>query len=145
VCSFNPVYGQGMSSATLQAEALGKVLDEVPTLDDRFVRAFYRRSAKAIAPIWQMSTGADFALPQTTGPKAPGTDMINRYMAKVLRAAQSSEEVGRRFLEVTCLLRPPRDLLTPAMMAKVRRAARQAPPAGRVLAHEDELELAQVA
>jgi 2-polyprenyl-6-methoxyphenol hydroxylase-like FAD-dependent oxidoreductase len=145
VCSFNPVYGQGMSSAALQAEALGKVLDEVQTLDDRFVRAFYRRSAKAINPIWQMSTGADFALPQTTGPKAPGTDMINRYMAKVLRAAQVSEEVCRRFLEVTSLLRPPRDLLTPAMIAKVRRAARQAPPAVPAPALENERELAKVA
>lgn len=71
VCSFNPVYGQGMSSATLQAEALGKVLDDVHTLDERFVRTFYRRTAKAVTPVWQMSIAADFALPATRGPKRP--------------------------------------------------------------------------
>lgn len=125
VCSFNPVYGQGMSSATIQAEALGRTLDRFGSLDDRFVRAFYRRSAKAIAPIWQMSTGADFAFPQTTGPKPPGTDLVNRHMARVLMATQVSEEICQRFLEVTCLLRPARDLLTPAMMVKVGKALRR--------------------
>jgi 2-polyprenyl-6-methoxyphenol hydroxylase-like FAD-dependent oxidoreductase len=129
VCSFNPVYGQGMSSAILQAEALGMVLDSVATVDERFVRRFYRRLAKVVSPIWQMSTGADFALPETRGPKAPGTDLVNRYMAKVMQAAQVSEDVCRRLLEVTALLRPARDLLTPAMVVKVRRAARLAAPA----------------
>jgi 2-polyprenyl-6-methoxyphenol hydroxylase-like FAD-dependent oxidoreductase len=126
VCSFNPVYGQGMSTATLQAEAVGRALDAVPTLDARFVRTFYRRAAKAITPAWLMSTGADFALPQTTGPKAPGTDLVNRYMAKVLKASQVFEDVCQRLLEVTCLLRPPVALMTPAMMLKVRTAARRA-------------------
>ncbi len=130
VCSFNPVYGQGMSSATLQAEALGEALDDMSTLDERFVRKFYRRTAKAITPVWQMSTGADFSLPETRGPKAPGTDAINRYMAKVLRASRVSEEVCLRLVEVTTLLRPPFALMTPAMIMKVRRAARiEVPPA----------------
>jgi 2-polyprenyl-6-methoxyphenol hydroxylase-like FAD-dependent oxidoreductase len=128
VCSFNPVYGQGMSSAALQAEALGRVLDDVHTLDERFVRTFYRRSAKAVTPIWQMSIAADFALPATRGTKAPGTDVVNRYMAKVLRASRVSEEVCLRLLEVTTLLRPPLALMTPAMVAKVVRAARRATP-----------------
>ena len=126
VCSFNPVYGQGMSTATLQAEALGQSLDSFPTLADRFVRSFYNRAAKAITPAWMLSTGADFALPQTTGPKAPGTDLINRYMVKVMKASQVSAEVSQRLLEVTCLLRPPQALLTPAMMVKVGRAVRRA-------------------
>lgn len=129
VCSFNPVYGQGMSSATLQAEALGRTLDRAEALDDDFVRAFYRRVAKVVGPIWQMSTGADFAFPATTGPKPPGTDLINRHMARVLAATQISEEICQRFIEVTTLLRPARDLLTPAMMLKVRQALRGARPA----------------
>ncbi len=145
VCSFNPVYGQGMSSATLQAEALGKTLDGVPTLDDRFVRSFYRRAAKAITPAWQMSTGADFAFPATTGPKAPGTDLINRYMAKVLKACQIDEEICLVFLEVSCLVRPIRDLMTPAMMLKVRRAARRAEAARPFAQTEEPPELVQAA
>ncbi len=137
VCSFNPVYGQGMSSATLQAEALGQALDAVPTVDDRFVRLFYKRAAKAIAAPWQLSTGADFSLPATTGPKAPGTDIINRYMAKVLQASQVSEEICLRLLEVTTLLRPPRDLLTPAMIVKVNRIVRGMAPDGPRLDDEE--------
>ncbi|MDQ4068199.1 MAG: hypothetical protein M3203_01770, partial [Actinomycetota bacterium] len=138
ICSFNPVYGQGMSSATLQAEALGRALDSTVTLDDRFVRLFYKRAAKAISAPWHLSTGADFALPATTGPKAPGTDLVNRYMTKVLRASQVSEEVCLRLLEVTTLLRPPRDLMTPAMIAKVHRIARHmAPPAPPGIDHDD--------
>ncbi|HJV08153.1 MAG TPA: FAD-dependent monooxygenase [Acidimicrobiales bacterium] len=126
VCSFNPTYGQGMSTATLQAEALGQALDTVPALDARFVKAFYKRAAKAITPAWQMTTGADFALPATTGRKAPGTDLLNRYMASVFRASQVSETVAMRVIEVTTLLRPPPALLTPAMLVRVFRASRKA-------------------
>ncbi len=124
LCSFNPTYGQGMSTAALQAEALGEVLDGMSTLDQRFVRRFYRRAAKAVTPAWQLNTGADFALPQTEGRRAPGTDLLNRYMPYVFRASQVSEEVCLRVIEVTTLLRPPRALVTPKMMATVFRAAR---------------------
>jgi 2-polyprenyl-6-methoxyphenol hydroxylase-like FAD-dependent oxidoreductase len=129
VCSFNPTYGQGMSTATLQAEALGQALDRVPTVDARLVRAFYKRAAKAITPAWQLTTGADFALPATTGPKAPGTDLLNRFMPRVFRASQVSEAVARRVIEVTSLLRPPPSLFTPAMVARILVASRRAAPA----------------
>lgn len=127
VCSFNPTYGQGMTTAALQAEALGRALDKVPTLDARFVKASYKGQAKAVATAWQLTTGADFALPGTVGPKAPGTDLLNRYIPRVFRAAQVSEDVCLRVIEVTTLLRPPPALLTPAMMVKVFRANRRAP------------------
>ena len=127
VCSFNPTYGQGMTTATLQAEALGQALDRVPTLDARLVKAFYKRAARAITPAWQLTTGADFALPATHGKKAPGTDLLNRYMPRVFRAARVDEAVCLRVIEVTTLLRPPPALLTPAMMVRVLRVARRAP------------------
>ena len=133
VCSFNPTYGQGMSTAALQAEALGRTLDRVRTLDARFVRAFYRRASKAITPAWQLTTGADFALPATVGPKAPGTDLLNRYMPHVFRASQVSPQVALRVIEVTSLMRRPQSLLTPRMLVAVvgssRRAARSPQPA----------------
>lgn len=126
VCSFNPTYGQGMSTAALQAEALGRALDRSRSLDPRFVKAFYKRAAKAIGPAWQLTTGADFSLPATTGPKPPGTDLLNnRYMPRVFEATQVSDDVCRRFIEVSALLRPPPALLTPPMMVKVLLASRR--------------------
>ena len=127
VCSFNPTYGQGMTTAALQAEALGKALDRATGLDARFVKAFYKRAARAITPAWQLTTGADFALPATQGKKAPGTDLLNRYMPHVFKAAQVDDAVCLRVIEVTTLLRPPPALLTPAMLVKVFRASRRVP------------------
>jgi 2-polyprenyl-6-methoxyphenol hydroxylase-like FAD-dependent oxidoreductase len=127
VCSFNPTYGQGMTTAALQAEALGKALDRSPDLDARFVKAFYKRAARAITPAWQVTTGADFALPATQGKKAPGTDLLNRYMPHVFHAAQVDDAVCLRLIEVTTLLKPPPALLTPAMLVRVFRASRRVP------------------
>jgi 2-polyprenyl-6-methoxyphenol hydroxylase-like FAD-dependent oxidoreductase len=127
VCSFNPTYGQGMTTATLQAEALGIALDRTAGVGPTLVKAFYKRAAKAITPAWQITTGADFALPATTGKKAPGTDLLNRYMPHVFRAAQVDQAVCLRVIEVTTLLRPPPALLTPTMLLRVLRASRRVP------------------
>lgn len=127
VCSFNPTYGQGMTTATLQAEALGRALDQTTGVDARVVKAFYKRAAKAITPAWQLTTGADFALPATKGRKAPGTDLLNRLMPHVFHAARVDAAVCLRVIEVTSLLRPPPALLTPAMMLRVFRASRRRP------------------
>lgn len=130
VCSFNPTYGQGMTTATLQAEALATALDKVGGVGAKLVKAYYKRAAKAITPAWQITTGADFALPATQGKKAPGTDLLNRYMPHVFRAAQVDKAVCLRVIEVTTLLRPPPALLTPAMLARVFRASTLGRPPG---------------
>jgi len=98
----------------------------VPTLDARLVKASYKAQAKAVGPAWQLTTGADFALPATVGPKAPGTDLLNRYIPHVFQAAQVSDDVCVRLIEVTTLLRPPPALLMPAMLVKVFRSSRRA-------------------
>jgi 2-polyprenyl-6-methoxyphenol hydroxylase-like FAD-dependent oxidoreductase len=125
ICSFNPVYGQGMSSAVLQAVELGACLEE-ETGDEALPVAFYKRAAKVIANPWQIAVGADFAYPECTGPKPPGTDLINRYMQQVLLAAQVSPVVNTAMIMVQNLLAPPSSLLRPSMMLTVRRAARTA-------------------
>ena len=85
-----------MSTATLAAQALANTLDTMSTLYRRFVRRYHRRAAKAVTPAWQLTTGADFALPRTTGRRAPGTDLLNRHGTHVFRASQVSEEVCLR-------------------------------------------------
>jgi len=123
VCSFNPIYGQGMSSAVLQAVALGEC---VATMDNdvSLAKAFYKKAAKVIATPWSIAVGADFTFPECTGPKPFGTDVVNRYMRKVLIAARVSPEVNTAMILVQNLLAPPTALFKPALVLKVRRAAR---------------------
>jgi len=125
ICSFNPVYGQGMSSAVLQAVELGVVLDRGAN-DERLVRAFYKRAGKVIDNPWKLAVGADFAYPECTGPKPAGTDLVNRYLARALVAAQVSPEVNTQLILVQNLIAPPSSLLRPTFVLKVFRAAREA-------------------
>jgi 2-polyprenyl-6-methoxyphenol hydroxylase-like FAD-dependent oxidoreductase len=125
ICSFNPIYGQGMSSAVLQAVELGACLASYGN-GSELVKAFYQRAAKVIATPWQIAVGADFAYPETMGPKPVGTDLVNRYLERVLTAAQVSPEVNTRMIMVQNLLASPSTLLRPSVVRSVRKANREA-------------------
>ena len=119
IASFNPVYGQGMSSAALQAEALGNSLDGYGSVDAEMTRRIHKGAAKAITYPWQLSTGGDFNHPKTTGKKPPGTNLINRYIARVVVADQRDPVVAAAFDQVGNLMAPPTSLMKPAMMLRI--------------------------
>ncbi len=73
-----------------------------------------------------MAAGADFNYPECTGPKPVGTDLVNRYMQRVLLAAQVSSEVNGTLVYVQNLIAPPSRLLRPSIVRKALRAAREA-------------------
>ena len=123
ISSFNPTYGQGMTSAALQAAELDALLAKQSTLDG-IARAFFKRAAKVIDIPWQLAVGEDFRFPQTTGPKPPGTDLINRYVANVHRATLHDEVVGEAFLKVMNLMAPPPSLFHPRIVWRVLRGKR---------------------
>jgi 2-polyprenyl-6-methoxyphenol hydroxylase-like FAD-dependent oxidoreductase len=125
VCSFNPIYGQGMTSAVLQAVALGHCVERNGT-GPRLFRAFSRAAAEVVDNPWRIAVGADFAYPECAGAKPPGTDLVNRYMGRVLLAAQVSPEINTALLMVQNLLAAPSLLLRPRMIPAVLRAARVA-------------------
>jgi 2-polyprenyl-6-methoxyphenol hydroxylase-like FAD-dependent oxidoreductase len=126
--SFNPIYGQGMTVAALEAEALDACLSERPWDDFRGLpERFFRVAAKVIDVPWMFATGEDFRYPEVTGPKPPGTDLLNWYVARVHRAALHDPVVLRAFLEAMAMLRPPSILFQPRIVLRVlrRRAAGQ--------------------
>lgn len=126
VSSFNPLYGQGMSSAALQAMALGDALDRHGN-SAKMPRAFARRAAKVVDNPWKIAAGADFGYPQTTGDKPAGTDVMNRYIDRVLRACSIDHTVNRKMGEVQQLLVPPEALLRPGIVIRALLASRRAP------------------
>lgn len=119
VCSFNPVYGQGMTSAALQAEVLGRELDRYGAVGPRLPRRFYRRVASVIENPWRIAVGTDFALPATSGPKPLGTGLVNRYMGRVLEACHRSPAITEQMTRVQNLLDPPTSLLRPDRVVHV--------------------------
>jgi len=123
ICSFNPVYGQGMSVAALQAVALRDAL----ALGSRELpRQFYRAASKPVDVAWQLATGADLSLPEVQGARPIPVRMINRYVDLFLAASERDAVLTEQFFRVAGLLDPPTRLLRPAMMRRVF-----APPRGR--------------
>ena len=122
--SFNPIYGQGMTSAALQAQALDEILERRRSLHGLW-RPFFRRAAKAVDTPWQLAVGEDFRYPETEGKKSIWTDWLNAYVLRVHMATHHDEEVYAQFLRVMNLLDPPASLLSPRILWRVWRQRNQ--------------------
>jgi 2-polyprenyl-6-methoxyphenol hydroxylase-like FAD-dependent oxidoreductase len=115
-CSFNPIYGQGMSVAVGQA----KVLDEcLARGEERLASRFFARAGRLGDWAWTIATGEDLRFPSVEGRRPMGAAILNRYIERVHRAAARDPVVLRRFFEVASLLRPPTSLLAPSVAWRV--------------------------
>ncbi|CCG03734.1 hypothetical protein [Blastococcus saxobsidens] len=123
--SFNPVYGQGITVAALEALALRKVLAAGA---DRSARRFFRRVARLIDVPWDMAAGGDLRIPSVSGPRLLRVRVMNAYVARVQAASAVDAAVGRAFLLVANLTDPPQKLLRPRFAASVLLKARHAGP-----------------
>jgi 2-polyprenyl-6-methoxyphenol hydroxylase-like FAD-dependent oxidoreductase len=124
VCSFNPVYGQGMTCAALDALALGRALDKQGDATAAMARDFYRRVSKILATPWRFAAGADFAFPETQGPKPAGIDLLNGYSRRIQLASKVDPRVRRTFAAVQHLVAPPLTLFSPGTVRRVLRGSK---------------------
>lgn len=129
LCSFNPVYGQGMTVAGMQARILRECLAEG---SDNLAQRFFPAASKAIDVPWSLGAGGDLAMPEVEGYRSPRIRLLNRYVARVHRAASRDPRVAAVFFRVAGLLEPPSALLRPGFMARVftSRAPRRRDPRG---------------
>ncbi len=125
ICSFNPTYGQGMTSAAMQAAELDAILAQRQASVAGIAPLFFKRAAKVIDTPWQLAVGEDFRFPETTGPKPAGVDVLNRYVAAVHRATLEDAVVGAAFIQVMNLMAPPSSLMSPGLMVRVWQANRR--------------------
>jgi flavin-dependent dehydrogenase len=116
--SFNPIYGQGMTSAALQAQALDEILKRRRSLHGLW-RPFFQRAAKVVDTPWQLAVGEDFRYPETEGKKSIWTDRLNAYVLRVHKATHHDEDVYAQFLRVMNLIDPPASLLAPRILWRI--------------------------
>ncbi|MCB0193358.1 MAG: FAD-dependent monooxygenase [Anaerolineae bacterium] len=118
ICALNPVYGQGMTSAAMQAEALDKLLSK-RSLSNNFWKPYFKQMAKVVSTPWQMTVSEDFLFPQTEGtpPKIPG--FIANYMGKLAQTINRDPVVFTAFFNVMHLMKPPITLFHPRIVWRV--------------------------
>jgi flavin-dependent dehydrogenase len=125
ICSFNPIYGQGMTCAAMEAGALDRALERHGTPTAAMARDYYAAAADIIATPWQFAVGGDFSFPATTGPRPRGIAVSNWYARRIALASKHDPEINRVFATVQQLLAPPSVLFRPAFVARVLWRARQ--------------------
>jgi 2-polyprenyl-6-methoxyphenol hydroxylase-like FAD-dependent oxidoreductase len=119
ICSFNPIYGQGMTVAALDALALRDCLQRG---EHDLSRRFFRSSAKVVGVAWQMAAGSDLAFPEVEGPRSRSMRLTNLYTERVLAAAESDPFVANRFLRTMSFVDAPTALLHPSVLRRVATA-----------------------
>lgn len=116
ISSFDPVYGQGMTVAALQALALrGCLADGGATL----ARRFFPAAARIVDGPWDISVGGDLRFPAVVGHRSVRVRSVNAYLERLHEAAEHDPRVGRAFLRVVNLVDPPQSLLRPSVVARV--------------------------
>ena len=126
VCSFNPIYGQGMSTAALQAAALDKCLTAG---DAELAKRFFAAASKVIDAPWTMAVGGDLRYEDVDGPRTGMVKFVNWYIGKLHIAAAGDPAVARAFHRVANLLDPPPSLMQPAIAFRILQGNMRKPAA----------------
>ncbi len=122
ICRFNPVFGQGMSVAALEAHALGQLL--AASLRDKgdlaqTWRPFFQRVAEVVDAPWALAVVPDFVFPRTVGTRPADLETSLRFGAALTRATARHADIHRLAAEIQHLLRPRRALMEPHVLERV--------------------------
>ncbi len=126
--SFNPVFGQGMTTACIDGLVLRDSLSEQSRekgtgIMEGFSRRYHTAVAKATELPWLMSTGEDFRYPEVEGKRPPLYPMIKWYTGLVHKASLVDPVVYTRFLRAMHMLGGLEELMDPRIVLRVLRAS----------------------
>jgi 2-polyprenyl-6-methoxyphenol hydroxylase-like FAD-dependent oxidoreductase len=114
LCCLDPINGQGMTMAALQAQVLRSQLRHPGPADPT---AFYAACAAVIAPVWATNQPAGTAARRRGSPLRQRTLRWTRR--KIVEAAEHDIVVTERLTRVANLIDAPRRVLEPPILARV--------------------------
>ncbi|HZU34928.1 MAG TPA: FAD-dependent monooxygenase [Gemmataceae bacterium] len=121
-CAFNPVYGQGMSTAAAGAMTLDQCLRRPEKKG--LAKRFQRELAAVNAIPWLLATGEDYRYPTTTGGRAGWLARLQqKYVDWVVQLSTEDSAVRLQFLKVLHLIETPQTLFRPSIVLKLLRRA----------------------
>ena len=119
LCSFNPIYGQGMTVSALEAQALDECLAQHQA---GLAENFFDRAGKIIDGAWDTAVGSDLSIPEVEGKRTPMVRFLNWYIGKLHKAAHTDAQVSIAFLKVINMVTPPPSMMHPRILARIARA-----------------------
>jgi len=129
LCSFNPVYGQGMTTSALEANLLEKCLSRLQSrgmLGIQLLTEDFRRQAAEVVELpWQLASSEDLRFPQTAGLRPASLRLLHWYTQKVHEAAGLSPLIAKKFSSVVHMVAPPSGLFSWEVIRELWQVARQ--------------------
>lgn len=123
VCSFSPVYGQGMTVGAVEADLLGQALDAARRrwggIDAGFGRRWFRGIAATVDSAWNGASLEDFRFPELAHRRPARLAPLTWYLGRVHRATRRSAAVTDQLYRVINLLDAPAALFRPRVLADV--------------------------
>jgi 2-polyprenyl-6-methoxyphenol hydroxylase-like FAD-dependent oxidoreductase len=136
-CNLNPVYGQGVTIAALEALTLRRLVRDTVVgaggagpSDPSLTRDYFKSVGKLVDEAWQTAAAGDLRFPEVEGKRRPGAGLLNAYGEKFRAAASVDPRLGEVFLRVANMADRPTKLLGPGTVLRVFRSAGKAVRAG---------------
>ena len=121
ICRFNPVYGQGMSVAALEACLLTRLLEDLGQDGDPIAAlapTFFAEVQTLIETPWSVAI-LDFVFPDTRGQRPADFETTLKFGIALTRLAAEDPAVHKLTVEVQHLLRPRSVYRDPALVQRV--------------------------
>jgi 2-polyprenyl-6-methoxyphenol hydroxylase-like FAD-dependent oxidoreductase len=116
VCSFNPIYAQGMTVSGMEALTLREHLRKPGPIN---AIEFFAEISGQIASPWEFSATADLGYAGVEGERNEQILMINGYIAALQAAAVNDPVLTDAFLRVAGLVDEPMALMRPDIQQRV--------------------------
>ncbi|HFK1462151.1 FAD-dependent oxidoreductase [Bacillus sp. YAF12_1] len=118
-CRFDPVFGQGVSVAAMEAHQLQLLLQDRKQLDKTFTQQFYKKAATIIETPWDMTTTEISRHPQLKRELTTKQKFQLWYTKQIYRLSASNSDVYIRLVRVMNLIRSPFHLFHPKVLLSV--------------------------
>jgi len=133
-CAFNPVYAQGMTSASVCSQILGNAITEFDPADPGFPDRFFKLQAEFVRQPWSLSVARDRqALERGQGGVKSEGEISNEMWERIMREGAGVPVIAEAIFDVINLNRPPESLtgdseFVAAVSEVMARPARPATP-----------------
>jgi 2-polyprenyl-6-methoxyphenol hydroxylase-like FAD-dependent oxidoreductase len=120
IASLNPIYGQGMTVALLEAAALRDCLSRPGA---GLSKRFFKAAARQIRPVWTSNQNSDLYMSKTQGRPSALQRLINWQMNTTLTTAEHDRVLTEGIFRVGQFIDPPSALLRAFLVSTTQRVA----------------------